>query len=353
MHHSMLILLLLILSPALLVCAICFLMLWHKAHRAGIGDTLHENRLCHIGISVGIIHPTDHAPIYAALESRYPLYEVVVVVDLEHTALQDIVKRYHLVRVNSASLLNGLEGVRAMFRSYFRPHQQVVLLDASDTSAANLHNALRRVASYPYLMTVNGCAILRRDSITQVANTIALYPLDEPLSLRTIVGARVDVRHIEPTAEGRLIIFDNILAFGRGNTLITVATLATPIIPIALSLITGEIIALLPAIAIVLVELMLIYLSCRVVVEKSLFATFGMIIADFYRFLVGDMRVFCYLYKRSEGCAPKSEFCTPISVASKLDNSHDRRDPKLPAPTRLQRRRACRCRDYEGVSKQR
>ena len=343
--------LLLILSPIALACAICFVALWHKAHRTSRSLFLHENTLCHIGISVGVEYPTDYEVLNSVLDCRYPLYEVVVVIDLQDTALDDITHRHHLVRVNFSSVNGCLDEVRGLYRSHHRPSQQVVVLDIPKKHTLNPYDAIRYVASYPYLMRIGSRALLLSDSITYIANTIASYPLHDTLQLRTIVGTEVRVEHTEPSEHPRLILIDRILGFDKGYNLALVVALIAPIIPVAISLITGEVLALIPSIVIIVTEFLLIYISWHVVVKKNLFVMFGVIATNFYRFLVGDMRSFCYLYKESEGVVARNEFCTPVTTKRKSTYDYDRTNKKLSSSSRLQCRHSRRRRDYEGLRK--
>ena len=346
-------LILLILSPILLVTAICYLLLWQKAHRAEISSPLYENALCHIGITIGIERPSHLSQVVSALDNRYTLYEVVVATDLATSPLGNLVQRYHLVRVNASQLLAGTDA-RGLYRSHHRPHQQVVVVDLPDSSTTSPNEAIRRVASYQYLLIPASGTLLCPDSVAYAANTIASYPLDEDIYIRSIAGARVSVEHIHPSQQARLIISPRILAYSHSRRiplLSAVAALVAPILPVAISIVAKEELALLPAVLIIIIGLIGIYLSCRVVTKRGLFISFGTIIVNFCRFLVEDMRNFCYLYKKCEGIAPKNEFGSLLTPRKEKTYNYDKTDQKLSSATRIQRRRSGRCRDYEGVPK--
>lgn len=346
-------LILLILSPILLVSSICYLLLWHKAHRAEISSPLYENALCHIGITIGIERPKHLAQIISALDSRYPLYEVVVATDLATSPINDLIQRYHLVRVNAEQLLSGTDA-RGLYRSHHRPHQQVVVVDLPDGSATSPYEAIERVASYPYLLSLASGALLCHDSVTYAANIIASYPLDEEVCIRSIVGARVSVEPIHPSTSVRFVISPRILAYSHSRRiprLCAMAALIAPIIPISISIVAKEEIALLPAILIIIIGLIGIYLSCRIVTKRGLFTTFGTITINFCRFLVEDMRNFCYLYKKCEGVAPPNEFGSLLSAHKEKTCNYDKTDKELSSATRYKRRHSSGSRDYEGVPK--
>lgn len=342
---------LLALAPILLVVAIAMLLLWHRAHRARLKAPLYENAICHLGITIGIPHPRHLDVIVAALDSRYPLYEVVVVVDFDTTPLREITQRYHLLRVNAEQLLEG-SGARALYRSHHRAHQQVVVVDMPKRPQRETRELLLRVAAHPYIMMLSPDSLLYAESVTYVANLIASYPLDETLHLRTIVGARVEVWHICPTGKERLVIISHILAHRRSRLIPLLAALialVAPLIPIFISVVTGARLALVPAVVIIATELIGLYLSWRVVVKTDLFHTFGTITLNFYRFLVEDMRNFCYLYTKCEREAPPSDLSSPIFAQKEIHYNYDRGDKRLSTATRHQRRPTSGCRDYEGL----
>lgn len=340
-----------ILSPILLLTVICFVLLWSRAHRARIRGPLYENAICHIGISIGIAHPRHIEQITAALDSRYPLCEVVVVVDVEQSPIEELIQRFHLVRVNFEQLLQGTD-VRGLYRSHRRQHQQVVVIDLPQKSRTTPYEAIHRVASYIYIMMLSQNAIPYSDSATYIANTIASYPLDNTISIRSIVGAKVWVQHIHPSQHERLVLVSRPLAYQYSRLsplLVALLALIAPTLPVAASIATQQNALLIIAAIIVLMELAGIYISCRIVTKRGLLSTFGTIIMNFYRFLVDDMRNFRYLYKKCEGVAATNSFCAPIANKREKHYHYDRTDKRVSTTTRIQRRTAGRRRDYDHL----
>jgi hypothetical protein len=243
---------------------------------------------------------------------------------------------------------------RGLYRSHRRAHQQVVVIDAPQQGKTSPNEAIRRVASYPYVVTLANGAMLCNDSITYIANTIASYPLNEGVCLRSIVGAGVSVQPLYPSYRERLVVSSRILAYPhsrRAPLLCATAALVAPLVPVAVSAVAKEELALIPSAIVVAIGLIGIYLAHRIMFQNGLFVTFGVVTINFCRFLVEDMRKFCYLYKRCEGEAPHNEFGSLIYKRREKQYDYDKTDKGVSPSARLQRRTASRRRDYGCVRK--
>lgn len=289
--------LLLILSLVTLGGAILFVVLWHRAcKKTSIVQMLHEG-ISHIGISAIVEYPNTPAPLLALLEEEYPRSEAVIVTDLQHylSPFGELIARFHLVKVNHTHL----EGVRALYRSRHRAFRRVVMIDLPTKYRSRATTIAKRVASYDYILRLEGESIVARNALSYCANIIASQCTTSDFSLESIVGANVLLERSDTQQQGRRIHLRSgrILAWQKERIMLTIATLSLPALIVLVAHIAESRLILLTALLSSGAIAAFLYISCRVVAEKSLFATFGIILHNFYRFLVEQIEKIHYLYK--------------------------------------------------------
>ena len=290
-------LLLLLFSLFALVGAILFVVLWHRAYRrASVVQMLHES-IGHIGISVIVEYPETPAPLLSLLEERYPRSEAVIVTDLQHflSPFGELIPRFQLIRVNHSHLV----GVRALYRSRHRAFRRVVMVDLPVEYRHHGATIGKSVASYDYVLHLQGESVVAHNAISYCANIIATQSVTKDLSLHSIVGAeaRLERSDMADTGERVTLRAHRPLAWRRERLFLAMFAILTPAFMVVMAHFTGSRIALFAAIVTTLAVSMFLYVSCRVMAEKSLFATLDTILQNFCRYLVERVRNFHYLYE--------------------------------------------------------
>ena len=289
--------LLLLLSIIILVGALLFVTLWHNAHRkTAIVQMLREG-IGHIGISAIVEYPDTPSPLLALLEEEYPHSEAVIITDLQHylSPFGELIGKFHLVQVNHSHL----EGVRALYRSRHRAFRRVVMIDLPIEHRARATNIAKRVASYDYILRLEGESLVARNTITYCANIIASHNATEDISLESFVGAKATLEKCDtPQRKERIRLRSGrVLAWRKERYLLSGIALFLPSAMVAVAYFSGNKVVLMTAWLTALAIGVFLYISYRVVAEKSLFATLDTILHNFYRFLVEQVKNFHYLYK--------------------------------------------------------
>ena len=292
--------LLFILSIVVLAGAILFMYLWHRScKRLSMVYQLKEG-VAHVGVSGVVCYPETSAPLIALLEEEYPRSEAVIIADLQHdhTPFAGLIGQYHLIRVNHAHL----EGVRALYRSRHRAFRRVVLVDLPLEYRERAIIIGKEIASYDYVLHLQGESIVERDAIAYCANIIASRQIGEIVSLQTMVGAPACLEKNTVADRDNIVpLWSNYaLAWRDNNMIAALLALFLPAMIVILAIILGERLLLLSAVLVMLAVGAFLYVSCRVVTEKSLFARLDTILRSFCRLLVERVKKIHYLYKRGE-----------------------------------------------------
>lgn len=288
-----------VLSLASLLCTLHFVRRWHNANRRTSLLQIMRNEIGHIGISAIVEYPDTPAPLLALLEEEYPRSEAIIVTDLEHlfSPFGELISRFHLIKVNHSHLT----GVRTLYRSRHRAFRRVVLVDLPSKYRRQATEVAREVASFDYILLLRGESKVARNALAYCANIIASQPATKSITLSPIVGAKARLERADRTERSHTIRLatGRPLAWRKTIPLFLIIAAALPAATTLLAHLSGHRVLLLTAIVISLIFATLIYLSCRVVAEKGLFATINTIIENFCRFLVEDFRKISYLYKGS------------------------------------------------------
>ena len=301
--------------------ALHFVSLWHKANRQiRTLPTLREG-INHIGISAIVEYPHTTAPLIALLEEEYPFSEAIIITDLKRygSALGEIITQFSLIKVYH----NHLTGVRTLYRSRHRAYRRVVLIDLPTEQSKRATKVGKDVAAYDYVLCLEGKSNIARNTLAYCANLIASHPTAKVVSLKSLIGASARLEKVgKPRREHTIhLSASRALAWRRTKPLLTLFAISLPAIIITMAHIFGDKVLMLTAVIVLLTLSTLLYLSCRVVTEKGLFATTGTIIENFYRFIVERVRNFHYLYK---GC--KENEATLANEATTLDQPKNNRD---------------------------
>ena len=283
---------LLIFSLVLLVGALLFVVLWRRANaktrllysiRDGIGN---------VGISTVVEYPTTAEPIVALLDEEYPRSEVIIVADLQanNSNLAHLTKRFQLVGVNH----NHLKGVRGFYRSRHRAYRRIVLVDMPLKCRHSACKVAKTIASYDYILRLESESVIQSGAIAYCANIIASYPHIDNISLSTIVGAKVRLERCDRSEEPerKSLLTGRILAWRKPSPIFPIVAITLPAIVLFMAHATMDRLLLFSAVAIAIALMALIYISCCLVFEKSLFATLSTIIDSFCRFMVERWRIF-------------------------------------------------------------
>lgn len=286
-----------IFSVVILVGAALFVWLWHRANRnASAVQMLHEG-IVHIGVSAVVEYPDTPQPLIALLEEEYPRSEAVIVTDLQHylSPFGELIQRFHLIRVNHSHLTE----VRALYRSRHRAFRRVVMVDLPIEHRNRAFDIGKEVATYNYILKLHGDSIVAHDALSYCATIVALHHLTKDISMRSFVGADVHFESCD-TSDSRDVIHlrsSRILAWQRDRIGLTLFVIFVPAILTLLSYLFDSRMVLFVAMATIPPLVACLYVSCRVVTEKSLFVTLGTILYNFYRFLIERVKNFHYLYK--------------------------------------------------------
>jgi hypothetical protein len=291
--------LLFLLSLLALGGAILFVVLWHRAHnKTTIVQMLREG-ISHIGISAIVEYPDTPAPLLALLEEEYPRSEAIIVTDLQHylSPFGELIAQFQLVKVNHAHLA----GVRALYRSRHRAFRRVVMVDLPAEHRSHATDIAKQVASYDYVLRLEGESIVAHNTITYCANIIASHHTSSDISLESIVGANALLERSDTPRYGRRLRLRSgkVLAWRKEGLLLTSIALCLPAIIVIIAHFTDNRLILMTAFLSSVAVALFLYISYRVVAEKSLFATFGIILNNFYRFWTKEFKNFNYLYKEN------------------------------------------------------
>lgn len=289
--------LLLLFSTMLCVGVATFILLWHRIHRkARLVRLLHEG-IGHVGVSAVVEYPDTPQPLLALLEEEYPRSEAVIVTDLQHhlSPFGELIERFHLVKVNHSHLT----GVRSLYRSRHRAFRRVVMVDLPIEYRNIAFDIAKEVASYDYVLQLQGECVVARDAIVYCANIIASHKATQEISMRSFVGADVYLERSDGSqgADATRLLSDRVLAWRRGGSIFALSAIALPALILGVGYISGSRAMFFVAVAMVVVVVGVLYISCRVMAEKSLFTTLDTILYNFYRFLVDMAKNFHYLYK--------------------------------------------------------
>lgn len=292
--------LLFLFSLVLFIGALTFLVLWHRLHRKGCTIKVLREGIGHVGISAIVEYPDTPAPLISLLEEEYPRSEAIVVTDLQNSgsAFMDLIGRFHLVKVNHSHL----KGVRALYRSHHRAFKRVVMVDLPTNYSSRATDIAKRVASFDYVLHLPGECQIEYNTLTYCANIIALHPATKAVSLKSIVGAGARLERADHTPRNATtrILTDRALAWRKSTPVFLILAITTPAVAISLAHFSGEQLLAFTAITICLTFGLLLYVSCRVITKKGLYATTNIIIKNFCRFLVERMKNFYYLYKERD-----------------------------------------------------
>lgn len=309
-------------SLVLLYFVLLFLREWRKISRNAPKRVLQEN-IGHIGISVVIEYPTTLTPLLATLEEEYSRSEVVVIVDLQRqrATFGEVLQRYHLVQVNHSRMA----GVRALYRSRKRVFRRIVVADLPFEQSGLVSRVASYVAAFDYTLYLPKNSIVARGAVTYCANIIASQHLTTSVELCGLIGAQARLERSDCAQSGDSVqlVTDRVLAWRTGRAWIaSVATLLPAILSFAAA-ITGAWLLLVAATVIVATMVVLVYVSCRLMAEKSLFVMLDTIIRDFYRFLVEKMKNNYYLYK--EGGVRCESFVSATVAAPSIKRENNRK----------------------------
>lgn len=303
--------LLLLLSVVLLIGAILFVVLWHRAYRKSVMVNMLHEGIGHVGVSAVVEYPDTPQPLLALLEEEYPRSEAVIITDLQHflSPFGELIQRFQLMRVNHSHL----EGVRSLFRSRHRAFRRVVMVDLPIEHRHRAFDIAKEVATYDYILQLHGESIVARNTLAYCANIIASHRATKMLSMRSIVGAEAHLERCDTSGDQDKINLRSgrILAWRKGGTSAALFAIVTPTVILFLAHLSGSRAMFVVAVVIITAIVACLYVSCRVMTEKSLFVTLGTILHNFYCFLIEKVKNFHYLYK--EGI-PRSRLVREIAM---------------------------------------
>ncbi len=290
-----------LLSILLLVGALAFVVLWHRASRkAHIVKVLNED-IGHVGVSAVVEYPDTPQPLIALLEERYPRSEAVIITDLEHflSPFGELIQQFHLVRVNHSHLV----GVRSLYRSRHRAFRRVVMVDLPIEFRCHALDIAKRVATFDYILQLHGESVVAHDTLAYCANIIAKHRITADISMRTLVGAEALLERCDAPDKRDVthITSNRVLAWRRGSSMLVLIAIFIPTLLALVAYLSDSGAMLFVSVVTLLALTACLYVSCRVMAEKSLFVTLGAILDNFYRFLVERVKNFHYLYNGRDG----------------------------------------------------
>ena len=305
-----------------LCCAILFAVEWHRTYNSLSVTPLLREGIGHIGVSVVVEYPSTTAPLFRLLEERYPRSEAIMVVDMQQhdSPFGTLIQQFRLVKVNHSHL----KGVRALYRSRHRAYRRIVVIDLPATNRQYAAERGREVATYDYILYLQGESLIAHDAITYCANIIARHHDVPNLSLQSLVGATARLERASGAELGNRsnISSERVLAWGKRDLWPSLIAIFTPAIAVVASRLTGEKSLLAVAVAASLVLSVFLYVSTRVMTEKGLLVTLDTILRNFYRYLVRKVKNFNYLYKGSSWSVESSAQRVPTMVLTKRDKTN-------------------------------
>lgn len=286
-----------VLSLLSLISAALFLVSWYRScRRLSIVHRLRE-AIAHIGVSAVVEYPKTLAPLMALLEEEYPRSEAVIITDLQHShsPFGELLGRYHLIRVNHTHL----DGVRALYRSRHRAFRRVVVVDLPIEYRERATEIGNMVASYDYVLRLQGESIVERDAIAYCADIIASQSHANAISLQSIVGDTARLENGKGGVSQRVISVstDYALAWRNRRLIYAIVALLSPAAMVLVSYLSGSRLIFVSAVVVMLAVGVFLYVSCRVVTEKGLFARLDTILRNFSRLLVERAKKNYYFYK--------------------------------------------------------
>ena len=311
-----------IISLLLLYFVLLFLREWRKISRNALKEVVRES-IGHIGISVVVEYPTTSAPLLAVLEEEYSRSEVVAIVDLQRqrTTFGEVLQRYYLVQVDHSKMA----GIRALYRSRKRVFRRVVVVDLPLEQKRLASQVASDVASFDYLLCLSGESVVARGAVTYCANIIASQHLTTNVEMRTMIGEQAWLERGGCLGgDDRVqLVADRVLAWRTGRAWVASIAILLPALWAFVAAIVGEWLLLATVAVFVATIVVLMYVSCHIMTEKSLFVTLDTIIRDFYRFLVEKMKNNYYLYK--EGDTQRESFASATVAAPSAKGENNRK----------------------------
>lgn len=109
------------------------------------------------------------------LSSAYQRYELIVLLNgLQHRSeLLQIIKHYHLTRVNHTLPHDNTSGVNSLYRSTCRTYRRLVVMDCSTTDIFSAINTAINFASYDYIIPLQPHTALLPHAIERIATTLS------------------------------------------------------------------------------------------------------------------------------------------------------------------------------------
>lgn len=155
------------------------------------------------GISVLCSGIDSREAVEELLASEYPCCEVILVLDSQQRPEQfaRIAARYRMLRVEYAC--DGpfrVPGVRSLNRSRRRCCRRLLLLDRAHDTPGNDLRAAAAVASYDYLLPLDGSGRLLSGSILRLAAELGRHPCGSLQALRSTVGKPLYLFHRDAEA---------------------------------------------------------------------------------------------------------------------------------------------------------
>lgn len=313
--------LLFILSLILLAGAVLFIRLWHRSRKNTSPIKLVREGFGHIGISAIVEYPETTAPLLSLLDEEYPHSEAIIVTDLQRNndTFGELVRNFRLTKVNHSDL----KWVRALYRSRRKMFRRVVVIDLPTEERSHATAAAKKVASFDYILRLQGECCVAHNALTYCANIIALHPTTKALKVESIIGANARLERADATA-GRhsvRVLSNKALAWRKSTPKFLILAISLPAVIIYLAHISGHRLFAVSAGIIAAILIAFIYISCRVVSEKAVYSTTDTIIKNFYRFLVEHIKIFHYLYKeRNRQDTPRVE---RVELLNKIQDNRE------------------------------
>lgn len=313
--------LLFILSLMVLAGATLFIKLWHRSCRQSSLIKMVREGIGHIGISAVVEYPDTPAPLLSLLDEEYPHCEAIVVTDLQrdNTTFVALIRQFRLTKVNHTHL----KGVRALYRSRHKMFRRVVMIDLPKKHRSLAAETVKKVASFDYILHLQGECRVAHNALTYCANIIAMHPTTKAIKLESIIGANAQLERCDTSAgkhSVRLLSY-RALAWRKSSPAFLILAILLPAIYIFLAHISGHKLFVLTAIITSSILVAFLYISCRVVSEKGVYFTTDTIIKNFYRFLVERIKNFHYLYKeRDRRAEPRAE---SLELLNKIQDNRE------------------------------
>ncbi len=165
-------------------------MTWRMLHGEHVRRLFatHHHLLCEtgggVGLSVVCADPADEQQIINLLDTEYPCFEVVLVIDGERRGelLRRLVADYRLFRVDyRPSTELPTEGVRGLYRSRNRSFRRLVVVDRERSRPVDDYNTAVGVAAFEYLLPLGAGQRLRPHAIERLA--VEIGRREEPTEL--------------------------------------------------------------------------------------------------------------------------------------------------------------------------